>query len=838
MRLRTLASIAVLCIAAPVPAAEQGDVLLYLPLDGSVQPRIAAEPTEVSVSGPEEYAEGMIGRALVVGDGAAQLELPAKGNVLAERGTVEMWVCPLDWSGGDSKFHEFFATSGEGWILLYKYLSPGRLLFLMADDRAAQSWMTAAANIRDWEPGQWHHIAATWRTGEIAVYVERQQAASVPEAPLSPDVGEVIQLGDRPWHIERDARTLIDEVVVYRRALAAAEVEASYRRAQPIAPSDRPLVMLGPGEAPTIDGQMDQDEWNSACAVTGFVDNITGEVARRHTWAYLARDDDALSLAFLSELPEGGLVDTVREADGPVWHDDAIEVFIDPSAGVERDAYYHLIVNPSGVCYTSRGKDSPERWSPDLRVASDVSADVWMVEIAIPWEDLGGPPEEGETWGLNLCRDWQKPTQWTSWAHVRNFHDSGGYGRLVFAEAPFVQVVELGRLERGQLRLTGHTRGAAAREVVRVLRRDREVFAEEMALVPEPGDVALLDAETDLDESGAYRLEIEVRRQADDALCYWMTAPFTYFPALRLSSRPRPDLGVWRLTADVSGWRGPRQDLSVRLQTTDPAGEVIWEGAVSEFEGDRTTAEMPEQEIGAGEYRIRGRLIADGGEVADAEITQVKPDVSAWWGNDLYEELEVLPPWTPVQVEGATVRTWGRSYEWDGPLPAKISSHGEQMLSRPMTLVVTTEDGAVQWRNAAAWVAQHRDVFAVVEGRAEGGPVAARTRCTTEFDGMTRVDLELVPDGTANLQSVRLEIPMRAESATLRHFQGSPRNEPVSGAIAPGGDRSGPQSASGPTTGWATKSAASCGSVRAIRAGWRASGRPCASSVATMRPSS
>lgn len=163
MRGRIVALLALMQVVTLGLAAQQSDVLLYLPFDGSVQPRISAEGTEVTATGPAEFAAGKLGQALRVGDGAASLELPAKGNVLAERGTVELWVCPLDWKGNDEKFHEFFATSRTGWILVYKYMSPGSLLFLLADDRANSSWLTARADIGDWEPGQWHHLAATWR---------------------------------------------------------------------------------------------------------------------------------------------------------------------------------------------------------------------------------------------------------------------------------------------------------------------------------------------------------------------------------------------------------------------------------------------------------------------------------------------------------------------------------------------------------------------------------------------------------------------------------------------------------------------------------------------------
>ena len=44
------------------------------------------------------------------------------------------------------------------------------------------------------------------------------------------DLGETIQFGDRPWHLEREARTVADELIIYDRALSATEVELLYRR--------------------------------------------------------------------------------------------------------------------------------------------------------------------------------------------------------------------------------------------------------------------------------------------------------------------------------------------------------------------------------------------------------------------------------------------------------------------------------------------------------------------------------------------------------------------------------------------------------------------------------
>jgi len=51
---------------------------------------------------------------------------------------------------------------------------------------------------------------------------------------------------------------------------------------------------------------------------------------------------------------------------------------------------------------------------------------------------------------------------------------------------------------------------------------------------------------------------------------------------------------------------------------------------------------------------------------------------------------EVPPPWTPLEVEGDTVRCWGREYRLgDGGGIGAIQSRGETLLTRPLGLKLT-----------------------------------------------------------------------------------------------------------------------------------------------------
>ena len=191
-----------------------------------------------------------------------------------------------------------------------------------------------------------------------------------------------------------------------------------------------PVLKAAPvGQPPVIDGKVEEAEWPVA-EVTGMLDLGSGMLAREQPVFFVAYD--ARHFYAAGRLPLAGGAKpraAVGERDGPVWEDDAVEVFLD--VGHSHRDYFQIVVNAGGVAYDGRGREGA--WNSHVRCAAQALGGEWDVELAIAWSDLGlaGPPV-GETMGFNLCWDRVTPAEGPfTWAPVRaNFHEPGHFGHL------------------------------------------------------------------------------------------------------------------------------------------------------------------------------------------------------------------------------------------------------------------------------------------------------------------------------------------------------------------------------------------------------------------------
>ena len=185
--------------------------------------RVAGAP-----DGKPELAPGRVGKALKSGPGTGYVDYPTAGLLTPAGGTVEMWVCPLDWKPEDTEFHVFFDTRNEGALYLYKYYDGTRLLTLTCANINGP-YSSSAFDVKDWKPGQWHHLAGTWSPLGVMTYVDGKPAGSLPVSGSLPiALGERFRIGDHPWHLPRQSASLIDEVRIYDRPLSAAHIAAHY----------------------------------------------------------------------------------------------------------------------------------------------------------------------------------------------------------------------------------------------------------------------------------------------------------------------------------------------------------------------------------------------------------------------------------------------------------------------------------------------------------------------------------------------------------------------------------------------------------------------------------
>lgn len=198
--------------------------------DGTLEAQANGKGQPVKVEGTAEYRPGKVGQALLCGEGGTLAHYASAGNVRAAAGTIEMWVCPLDWTGKEDEFHVFFEALDPGWLLFYRYYQGGILTLTGTD---GGHYTSAAGPQIDWKPGEWHHLAGTWRARRLEVYVDGQRAG-VADAALVPEkLADTFRLGDHPWHVARRRQTLVDEVKLYSAPLDAESIAAA-AKLQPI----------------------------------------------------------------------------------------------------------------------------------------------------------------------------------------------------------------------------------------------------------------------------------------------------------------------------------------------------------------------------------------------------------------------------------------------------------------------------------------------------------------------------------------------------------------------------------------------------------------------------
>ena len=170
--------------------------------------------------------------------------------------------------------------------------------------------------------------------------------------------------------------------------------------------------------------------------MAGFTDGASGRPAAVQTRAAVSYEGDRLHVVVECMEPNmRGLVAKIKPAakgaDAYVFTDDCVEVFISP--GKTPKEYYHFAANSLGARFDEKVKS--QGWAADWTCEASSGKDRWALRIAIPFEALGGRPQPGAVWAINVSRQRQVSgkLELSSWSPTgQNFHDVSRFGRLVF----------------------------------------------------------------------------------------------------------------------------------------------------------------------------------------------------------------------------------------------------------------------------------------------------------------------------------------------------------------------------------------------------------------------
>jgi len=197
----------------------------------------------------------------------------------------------------------------------------------------------------------------------------------------------------------------------------------------------RPLVAVGCGSH------------GSGVALSGFIGVGSTLLASAQTTVQVSYDDAKLYLHFECDEP---LLDTaqqrrheflakVTQRDGEVHQDDSVVILLQPSGAKKVSDF---TVNALGtiadaVCTEPDLWGSRDvAWNSQATAHGQIDERRWLADISIPWADLGGRPQAGDTWDACFGRIAKGRKETSSWnLSARGFHDPVALGALTFVDS-------------------------------------------------------------------------------------------------------------------------------------------------------------------------------------------------------------------------------------------------------------------------------------------------------------------------------------------------------------------------------------------------------------------
>ena len=231
-----------------------------------------------------------------------------------------------------------------------------------------------------------------------------------------------------------------------------------------ISEEERLEVVAAPATvAPAIDGVLDEALWRANPPVEGFIQSEPDEglPATERTQVWVAFDTDYLYIAaHLHDAdPDGIVVSDIRK-DFRINNQDVFEVIID-TFGDRRNGYA-FATNAAGARadrqVTNEGRAVDASWDAPWSVRTQLVADGWTLEMAIPLNSIRSAKGAEGTWGINFSRQIRRKNEVAFWAPVPRAYD---LNRLSLAG----NLTGLGSVKRGlDLRITPYVSGRTVRE--------------------------------------------------------------------------------------------------------------------------------------------------------------------------------------------------------------------------------------------------------------------------------------------------------------------------------------------------------------------------------------
>lgn len=208
-------------------------------------------------------------------------------------------------------------------------------------------------------------------------------------------------------------------------------------------------------------------------------------------------------------------------------------------------------------------------------------------------------------------------------------------------------------------------------------------------------------------------------------------------------------------TTTISVPQGNIQALWLGVQVPQDAAPGQYAGTVT-----LRPTNAPAQTV-ALRVRVTGEVLRDGGEGELWRLARLK-----WLNSSLGLDDEVTAPYTPLQVDGHTVRCLGRDVRFAGSgLPEAIRSGKREILEGPVALAVEAADGTISRAHGNAEVVKVSPGTVTWRSSGKAGPLAMRCAAKMDYDGYLNYTVTVQAEAATRVRDIRLEVPLWREVA-------------------------------------------------------------------------
>ena len=147
--------------------------------------------------------------------------------------TISLWIKMTAWDNGGGLCTKGAGMGGESWLL---DMAAQRFRFIRRPNASSYSAVTSAQSAK---AGAWHHVAAVADGKVLRIYVDLAETVGQAYSAKSKTNTSVVSLGSRQsgsGPFDANIAGVIDEVMIFSRALSAAEIKQLHALGQPKQP--------------------------------------------------------------------------------------------------------------------------------------------------------------------------------------------------------------------------------------------------------------------------------------------------------------------------------------------------------------------------------------------------------------------------------------------------------------------------------------------------------------------------------------------------------------------------------------------------------------------------